>query len=365
MKVTLRKTKISDTKQSLFLDIAINGERKKEYLKLHLFIKPKDTEQRQHNQNTNALADKIRIRRESELLNSAHGFSQDNYNKNFIHYFEDFIANYKKANVRMFKAVLNHLKKFLENQNKIVLPGRAVTVLFCEDFAEYLKAHLNFETPLDYFKTFKQVLRRAKKQHVVSIDLDDIVVKFNHDRIAIRKPILNQEEIIAMMSVAPPSPEIARAYVVSLNTGLDYATLKRILTWEMIDGDYIVFDRSKTKKQNRIKLNDAARAALGEPKEDKTELVFNLPTWNGCVKSIRKWAAAAGVHKKITWHSARHTLGDMLINDFNVNPRVAQEIFGHSDLKPTIRYTRVRSESKDKALDQLPAMQFNSETKDK
>lgn len=86
------------------------------------------------------------------------------------------------------------------------------------------------------------------------------------------------------------------------------------------------------------------------------ELVFKLPSWNGCVKSIRQWAKNAGVDKKLTWHSARHTLGDMLVNDFNTNLRTVQEVFGHSSSKPTMRYTTIRSETKDKAVEQLPDM---------
>lgn len=110
-------------------------------------------------------------------------------------------------------------------------------------------------------------------------------------------------------------------------------------------------------QEELVKLNPTAKELIGE-KGQSSELVFKLPSWNGAVKSIRSWAKLAGINKKITWHSARHTLGNMLVNDFNTNIRVVQEVFGHSSLKPTMRYTKIRNDVKDKAVDQLPEMKL-------
>lgn len=353
MKVTLRKSKINDLKYSLFLDIIHDGTRKKEYLKLQIFIKPKDPVERLHNTNILSLAGKVKTKRELELQNAVHGFAENNHNANFIEYFKNYVETYDKANYRMYHALFAHFNAFLVLNKKTIITGRSVTPILCEDFGEYLKTKLNHETPANYFNAFRRVLRRAKKERIVDIDLDDVKVKFIYDKTAIRKQLLSASDIEAMVAVRPPNVEVALAFLFCLNTGLDFATVSRVLTWSMVDGDYIVFDRSKTGKQNRIKINETVKGIL-DGKEKTKGLIFKLPSWTGCVKSIRTWAKSAGVDKKITWHSARHTLGNMLVNDFNTNLRVVQEIFGHTSSKPTMRYTQIRSDTKDKAVDQLP-----------
>lgn len=353
--------KLKNEDYSLFLDITGGGKRKKEYLKLTIYGKPKDTEQRTHNKNAMALADKIRVRRELELQNSAHGFAPTNYDADFVKFFSDYVESYDKKNIKMFQAVLKHFTAFLTKKRITHLAGRGVSQVLCEDFGEYLKTKLNYETPADYFKAFRQVLRRARKEKVIDLEIEEIKVKFVYDRQAIRKPILTVDEVDKIMAVTPPNAEVARAFVLSLNTGIDFATVKS-LTWGMIDGIYIVLIRGKNKKQNRLKMNDTALSVLGERGKDD-ELVFKLPTWEGAVKSIRAWATAAGVNKKITWHSLRHTLGDQMVNDYKVDIRLLQDILGHGELKTTMRYTRIRPDMKDKALDKLPARKLKLPTK--
>lgn len=364
MKITLRKLSLpkQPDKVSLYLDITGGPKRVKEYLGIQIFKQPKTAAERAHNTNNLELANKVRIQREHDLQVSKFGFSETNYDSDFIEYFDAFVKRWDKSNYRVFEAVLQHFKDFIREKGKTRLTGQQVTVLLCEDFAEYLKKHLNYSSPYDYFKKFKQILKRARKEKVISLELDDIQVEFKFDKDAIRKPILSIDEIELMMRVEKHNrPNIARAFVFALNTGFDYKTVST-LQWKELDGNCVVFDRSKTSRQNRIELNENALLLLPDrptSKEWKEEYIFPMPTWEACVKYIRGWAQRAGVDKKVTWHSARHSLGTMLINDFNTNIRVVQEIMGHSDIKQTMRYTRVRDSSKSDAMGKLPEMKFD------
>lgn len=359
MNVTIRKKKLASGKYSLYLDVTDKGERKKEYLGITIYGRPKNQIEKLHNESQKKIAEKARNKREKELQESAHRVTAHNYKQDFVAYFKQFDNGYEKKNKRMISAVLKHFTEFLEKRKVYELPGQTVTPLLCTDFGEYLKTKTNFETPRDYYSVFKRVVKRAKKERVVEIDMDEIEVRFKYDKQAIRKPILTVDEIRAMLQVKAGNAEVARAFIFCLNTGLDFATVKGVLTWGMISGGYIVFERGKTQKQNRIKLNEGAKSALGE-RGKASELVFKLGTWEGSVKALRAWAKLAGVEKKITWHSGRHTLGAMVINELKGDIRVLQGILGHSDIKTTQRYASLRNETKDNTLDSLPNIGYSS-----
>lgn len=354
MKITLRKLSLpkQPDKVSLYLDITGGPKRIKQYLGIQIFKQPKTAAERIHNVNNLELANRVRIQREHELQISKFGFTETNYDADFLEYLTKFSDTWEKKNYKMFHAVLVQFTDFLAKKGMTRITGHQVTLLLCEDFAEYLKKHLNYSSPYDYFKKFKQVLKRAKKEKIINIELDDLEVSFKFDKDAIRKQILTSDEIIKLANTRTTQPVISNAFLFCLNTGIDYATVSTI-TWDNIKGDYLEFERSKTEKVNRIKLNTNALSVLPER---GTGLIYDLPSWTMCIKSIRKWAKRAGINKKITWHTARHSMGSMMINKLNVNIRVVQDLLGHGDIKHTMRYTKSNTEAKDNAIDSMPEL---------
>lgn len=73
MTIKLRKKKLSNDTQSIYLDIYNKGERVYEFLDLKL-IKPSNQAHRQQNKEIWELANKIRAKREHEMHNEIHGF---------------------------------------------------------------------------------------------------------------------------------------------------------------------------------------------------------------------------------------------------------------------------------------------------
>lgn len=99
-------------------------------------------------------------------------------------------------------------------------------------------------------------------------------------------------------------------------------------------------------------INDIARKAIGA-RQPQNELVFNLPgSWFGNVKVIRKWCKRAGIHRNITWHSARHSFATLMIqiSDF----RTTAEFMGQSDPRSTMRYLHANNQQKVAAVSLLP-----------
>ena len=67
---------------------------------------------------------------------------------------------------------------------------------------------------------------------------------------------------------------------------------------------------------------------------------------------ITRYAVAAGIRKRVTPHTLRHTFATMLL-DANVNLRLIQRLLGHSSLAITERYTHIQTAGLHEAIRSL------------
>ncbi len=96
---------------------------------------------------------------------------------------------------------------------------------------------------------------------------------------------------------------------------------------------------------------------VGRPKEGETKesLVFNLPSYESCCKSVKRWAKRAGIDKHISWHCARHFFVVNILNN-GANIKTVASLLGHSGLKHTEKYTRAVDKLKGDAINSLSAL---------
>ena len=73
------------------------------------------------------------------------------------------------------------------------------------------------------------------------------------------------------------------------------------------------FEQNKTKGHSAssgviIPLNDGILKPTGEPSspDNRDEVIFPLPSYEMCLKALRKWVKRAGINKHISWHCGRH-----------------------------------------------------------
>ena len=45
------------------------------------------------------------------------------------------------------------------------------------------------------------------------------------------------------------------------------------------------------------------------------KLVFNLPSYESCCKSVKRWVKRADIDKHISWHCARHSFAVNILNN--------------------------------------------------
>ena len=136
------------------------------------------------------------------------------------------------------------------------------------------------------------------------------------------------------------------------------------LTYRNIDySNKLKFEQTKTKGHSAnsgvvIPLNDGILSLVGTPPNgNKDALIFSLPSYESCCKSVKRWVKRAGIDKHISWHCARHSFAVNILNN-GANIKTVASLLGHSGLKHTEKYTRAVDKLKEEAINSLPELKF-------
>ena len=360
MPVYLRKRKNSDGSTSLFLAIAKKSFSGKwayhyEFLTDCKLEKASNPIEREENRRRKVLAEEIRNKRAIELQSSKYdilpSFRQD---IDFLAYFQAFLDKYKKKDARLLIACFNKFKQFLQESDISSLNAKQLDEALVEDFKEFLEEKLNGETPANYFKKFKKVLKQALRDKIISANpAAELTARRNE---GVTKDILNFDEIQLLAATTANNEQVKRAFLFSCLTGLRYCDIVP-LKWESINGQVLKIKQQKTSKDVTIVLNDSALNLLGKPKKGAAA-VFNLPSHTACLKGLASWCKAAGIQKHITWHCARHSFATNIIF-YGSDVNSASSLLGHSSLAYTQRYLRIANELKEKAVQNLPSISIS------
>lgn len=384
----LQQSTLSDGRVSLYLEyylgrsqfideetgkIKVKHDRKKETLNMYLIAKPRTPEDRQMNKETLELAKQIRIEREQVLKSARTGKRIAIAQKvNFLDYFQTYIDNYSKKDIRMMEGVLKRFKQFLKEEYPVfkttIKPDQLNKDMMLA-FVAYLERHSTGEGARGYFQRFKKVIRYAQDHDVIAKNpCAGIVCKV--DGQTLRKDVLSVEEMQKLISTTydGQNPDIRRAFIFCLYTGIRFCDVVEL---RYSDVDYsnclLSFEQEKTKGSSTssgvvIPLNDGLLSLIGKEPKDKEgkpvdDVIFHLPSHTMCLKALRRWTARAGIDKHITWHCARHSFAVNILNN-GANIKTVSSLLGHSGLKHTEKYTRAVDSLKKEAINSLPELKL-------
>lgn len=379
---------LSDGRESLFLDYYFGyqmvysekqdkqiakKDRKREFLKLYLWQAPRTPIERQQNKETLELAKKIRFERGQELLESIEGYRlKKGHDINFLDYFQSYIDNYTKKDVRMLDVALRRFVAFLNETPeyskfaKSIKPQQ-ITKDMVEAYTEYLQERSVGEGAKSIYARFKKVVKYAV-EHDVMLKNPCTGISIKVDDQQLKKDVLSLEEIQRLIAThyEHENPNTRRAFIFCLYCGLRYCDVKD-LTFANVDfaNKLLKFEQSKTKGHSAssgvvVPLNDGLLKLIGTPTspDNRDELIFHLPSYGACIKALKNWVKRAGINKCISWHCARHSFAVNILNN-GANIKTVANLLGHSSLQHTEKYTRAIDSLKQAAIDSLPAIDID------
>lgn len=348
--------------------VSIKHNRRKENLSLYLIEKPRTPNERQQNKETLELAIKIRAEREQEFKESMLGYRlKKDRSINFLDYFQAYINSYTKKDLRMVQIALSRFKDFLKEQYPIYetnIKPELITKDMMVLFVEYLQSRSVGEGAKSIYQRFKKVIRYAIEHDVMLKDpCKEVTCKV--DEQLLRKDVLSLDEIQALINCHydNENPTVRRAFIFCLYCGLRFCDVKD-LTYRNIDysNKLLKFEQNKTKGHSAnsgvvIPLSNSLLSIIGEPptNDQIDTLIFDLPSYESCCKSVKRWVKRAGINKHISWHCARHSFAVNILNS-GANIKTVSSLLGHSGLKHTEKYTRAIDKLKEDAINSLPEL---------
>lgn len=377
--IRLRRRVIKNGNTSLYLDIYVNGRRSYEYLKLYL-VPERNAQDKQKNRETLQLAEAIKSKRIVDLQNGRFGFEDAHrLNISVIDYFQTVVDRMKltgSPSYGNFLSALSHFKIFCKNRKPTFAD---MTEQFAQDWIEYLSTARRLNTHKEQQKTdnkdmpllsknaramywmkFKSVLSRAVKDKIIDKNPCNFIEGVSGEQT--ERVFLTVDELRQMIDVECRNPIAKRAFLFSCLTGLRKSDIER-LTWGDLSrvGDFwrITFRQKKTGGLMYLDISDEAREIIGERGSNRdADLIFKGFYYSDKTNyALREWANDAGIHKHLTFHSARHTFALLLLNE-SEDIYTVSKLLGHASVKTTQIYAHILDQKKREAVMKIPKIGF-------
>ncbi len=358
MKVKLRSKPISANRQTLYLDFyppishpETGKLTRRDFLGLYIIEKPKTPIDKNHNKETNALAENIRSKRQLEIQAGVYDFlKKKNKEVNFIDYFNSLSKKQKESNTDTWISTGKHLVKFAGEQ----VQSSEIDENFCNDFREFLlstksnrNTNLSQNSSHSYFARFRVALKQAFKDGIIKSDLYSQIkpIKANETN----REYLSHEELQALANTPCTMPMLKKASLFSALTGLRFSDIEKMV-WSEIrysktEGYFLQFRQQKTKGAEVLPISEQAFTLLGE-KGTQESKVFKGLVYSAYVNlHLKQWVLKAGITKPITFHSFRHTFATLQLS-LGTDLYTVSKMLGHREIETTQIYAKVMDKTK-------------------
>ena len=278
-------------------------------------------------------------------------------------------ANYKKYNT-----VISKLTDYRNNED---IQFDEITPAFLDSFESYLvKLNNGINTINSNFRTIRAIYYKAIEKGLIDQSKNPFFTYKLKSGNSI-KARLNEQEIQKIENLnlekEPLVDNIRNAFLFSFyNAGIRISDIL-LLTWDNIQGERLIYTMYKTNKEHSLKLKEKPLAILEKYKGRGTSYIFpffsdrydysdmeflhnQIGAKTTIINKYLKYIASkAGINKKITTHTARHSFADIARqktdNIYNLS-----KTLGHSSLKVTEAYL---SSFDEKAVDDTLDSMFN------
>ena len=296
--------------------------------------------------------------REQEMIAQNERMEQD-----FIAYFNSIIykvhPNSSNSIIVNWTRVGKLLSIFSEGKP---IPFRKINVKLLEDLKLFMltapqggnkKGTLSQNSAATYFSIVKAGLHRAFIDEYLTVDIAAKVKGI--PELKVKRETLTLEEAELLAQTPCENEVLKRAFFFAILTGIRLCDIHE-LTWGEIQktstGWRVDFTQRKTHVVDYLPINEQAYSLCGEPGEHDQQIFAGLTGSSWISRPLKKWIAASGIKKHITFHCSRHTFATLQLEN-GTDIFVVKGMLGHTNVKTTQIYAHIVDKSKRDAAEVL------------
>ena len=355
----LRRRKLADGRESLFIDHIVDGRHEYEFLKLYL-VPETSVKAKRENAKTLRQAEEIIIARTENMVDdkAQEEAAKDKSQMLLSDFISMLMEEYKQrgqpAYLRL-RAARTKLEKFRPGARLCDIDKK-----FCVDYAEWLQSEpltpqgkpLAQATAFSSFWNLGITLSSARQKGYIKSNPWDLL----GSREKIQQPegkreFLTFEEIRKLEQTPYIKENIRKAFLFACYCGLRVGDVTD-LRWSDISVNggrhFVSVVMQKNSKPISLPLPAKALSWLPERGEPESS-VFSLPSRTNLRKHLQKWSEQTGLERHLHFHLSRHTYGTMLITA-GVDLYTASKMMGHADVRPTQVYAKIVDKKKEEAV---------------
>ena len=247
-----------------------------------------------------------------------------------------------------YRYVCKHLQRFIiANLQVPDIPLREINREFIYDFHRYLTEVIgcNVNTTRTYLTGLKHILMLAVTQGEMAVNP---FTGYQLHSESSQRSFLMKEELRRVAIVVPQNDMetiVLDAFLFSCFTGLAYADIRRLTFSDIVKIEerwHIAIRRKKTRTSVDVPLLQLPSRILRKRYAlNNNAPIFPLPTNCWCNKLLKIIALRAGIAKRVTFHTARHTFATTVTLAYGVPIEIVSRMLGHTDIKTTQIYAKV------------------------
>lgn len=355
----LRRRKLADGRESLFIDHTVDGRHEYEFLKLYL-VPETSVKAKRENAKTLRQAEEIIIARTENMVDdkAQEEAAKDKSQMLLSDFISILMEEYKQrgqpAYLRL-RAARTKLEKFRPGARLCDIDKK-----FCVDYAEWLQSEpltpqgkpLAQATAFSSFWNLGITLSSARQKGYIKSNPWELLG--SHEKIQQpegKREFLTFEEIRKLEQTPYIKENIRKAFLFACYCGLRVGDVTD-LRWSDISVNggrhFVSVVMQKNSKPISLPLPTKALSWLPERGEPESS-VFSLPSRTNLRKHLQKWSEQAGLERHLHFHLSRHTYGTMLITA-GVDLYTASKMMGHADVRPTQVYAKIVDKKKEEAV---------------
>jgi site-specific recombinase XerD len=232
-----------------------------------------------------------------------------------------------------------------------------LTYQFIVDFERFLRLHIpeGYDKPMGHNTVMKH-LQRLRKMVTLAYKMEwidkDPFIKFKPSYKKVEREFLSTEELQALVEKEFKSERlniVKDLFVFSCYTGLSYSDVMQLTEDNIaigIDGNrWIMTNRQKTDTKVRIPIlliaGELIEKYRGHTRTIDTKTMFPVISNQKVNTYLKEIAKICCIHKKMTFHTARHTFATTVTLSNGVPIETVSKLLGHSKIATTQIYARV------------------------